>query len=313
MNTHKILKLIKYLKLSLLIPFAFLLLLHFVIKDRGYYLAMLFNVTPIPILIGIGLIISLLLITEKKWLKVSVLTTLFLAIHWIFSYYGFANVPVSSDNNHILFWNIDNRKFIPRDVIKEKISTYNPEIIAFLETKNLSLNETEYLSEEFPQYSFKSLEGYFVIGIKGDIEFIEYTKLKTITRYNLLKVKINNQIKTILIVDIGVIRHYNRWQDLENILDYGLRNKVDLIVGDFNTPYESMHFKGFKNHYKSFHDVSEGFTATWPKGIPLLELDQIWVDQNIEAISLKKFFYKEFSNHDMLIGSFKFKNDAIKP
>lgn len=305
MKRQRILKILKYLKISLLVPFILLLFVHFVIKDRSSDLTMIFYMTPVPVLIGIGLILSLILIHHKKWFWSTLTLTLLLIIHWFIGYYGFKEVPVSASNNHILFWNIDDSKFLPREVLHDKISTYDPDIIAFLETRKLSLTDIKFLKEQFPQYSFNLLQGYALFASKDQIEMVEYQKIDNITRYNLVKVKIDDELRTILLVDIGVTPKFDRWQDLDGILDYSLGNKVDLVVGDFNTPLESVHFDGFKDHYTSFHHVSEGFAATWPKGLPLLELDQIWVTPVIKPISLKKFYLKGYSNHDMLIGSFK--------
>ncbi len=260
-----------------------------------------------PILIGFGLFLSLIFIKDKKWFKLALGVTLLLIVHWFYSYYGFGNKPISSENQHILFWNIDDRQFLPREAIREKITTYDPEIITFSEIKKLGMTEIKYLKEQFPQYEFRILRGYMLVAVKGKIDTVKYTKLKTVSKFNLVKATIAGKKRTLLIADIGVVRrYYNRWQDLEIILQEGLEHKADMIYGDFNTPYESYHFNAFKENYRSFHGVSEGFAATWPIGLPLFELDQIWATPSITPVSLKKFFYKEFSNHDMLIGSFKF-------
>lgn len=306
MSKKRFLNILKYLKISLLIPFAFLLLIHFVIKDRTYDFARIFNIAPVPILIGCGLLISLILMHHKKWFRGTFFVTILLICHWFYSYYGFKNTSISQAHQHVLLWNIDDSKFLPRDVIRDKINRYNPEVITLMETRKLAMTDVIYLKEQFPQYNFQTMQGYFLVGIKGDILSHEYTKFDSITKHHLIKAKIKGDIRTLLMVDVGVIRWKNRWQDLKPILDYSLKNKVDMMIGDFNTPYESMHFDNFREAYQSFHNVSEGFAATWPKGLPLLELDQIWVKSEITPISLKKFFYKDYSNHDMLIGSFEF-------
>ncbi|NND11110.1 MAG: endonuclease/exonuclease/phosphatase family protein [Flavobacteriaceae bacterium] len=299
-------KLLVILGKSLLIPFALLLLVHFFIKDRSYDLAMIFNAFPMPVLIGLGLFISMLLIPERTWFRSTLIVTLLLAAHWLFSYYGFHRVEIDKDNNHILLWNIDNRKFLPREELKEQIDLFEPDIMAFLETRKLSMTELKYLKEQFPQYQFNIVQGYFLIATKDNIELIDYQKFE-ITKFHTFKASIVGKNKTLMIADVGVKGGYfNQWQDIEKIHAEALKNKVDMVFGDFNTPYESYHFNDFKKDYQSFHDVSEGFTATWPKGLPLLELDQIWVDEDIEPITLKKFYFKDYSNHDMLIGSFNF-------
>lgn len=306
MKKHRFLNILKYLKLSLLVPFVFLLFVHFVVKDRNLFFANIFNVSPIPFLIGISLVLSVILYTYKKVFKLVFTVTILLIAHWFYNYYGFKKIPVNKQNNHILLWNIDNSQFLITDIISNKTKVYDPEIMVFLEASKLSMEELKHLKEQFPDYHFRVLQGYMLLASKGDIKHLEYTKLETISKYHLLDININDKVKRILLTDIAVFKSRNRWQDLKVVLNYAMKHKVDMIVGDFNTPYESLHFDDFKDYYQSFHDVSEGFAATWPKGLPLLELDQIWTTPEIDPVSLKKFYYKEFSNHDMLIGSFKF-------
>ncbi|MGB6269558.1 MAG: endonuclease/exonuclease/phosphatase family protein, partial [Olleya sp.] len=78
---------------------------------------------------------------------------------------------------------------------------------------------------------------------------------------------------------------------------------IDVVVGDFNTPYNSVHFDSYKNNLKSFHQFSRGTTATWAYGFPLLELDHIWLNQKLTPIQLKKFQYK-ISDHQLLIAKY---------
>lgn len=308
MRKQRFLNILKYLKLPLLVPFVFLLIIHFLVKDRNLFFATIFNISPVPILISIGLVLSIILYRDKKVYKLVLTITILLICHWIYSYYGFKEVTINKGDTSIVLWNIDNSESLPLDNIDQKIKTYSPEIMAFLEAKNIGTNKLKYLKKKYPDYTFTVLQGYMLLATKGNAKHIEYTKLKTISKYHLLETSIKGKIKRILLTDIAVFKSRNRWQDLKTVLNYALEHKADIILGDFNTPYESMHFNGFKDNYQSFHDVSEGFAATWPKGLPLLELDQIWVTPEIEPISLKKFYLKEYSNHDMLIGSFKFKN-----
>ena len=46
-----------------------------------------------------------------------------------------------------------------------------------------------------------------------------------------------------------------------------------------------------------------GYTATWPRIFPILEIDQIWINKKFTPLHLKKIFYKG-SKHAMLIGTF---------
>ena len=47
----------------------------------------------------------------------------------------------------------------------------------------------------------------------------------------------------------------------------------------------------------------KGYTATWPKMFPLLDIDQIWINHKFTPLKLDNYFANG-SDHSMLIGSF---------
>jgi endonuclease/exonuclease/phosphatase (EEP) superfamily protein YafD len=52
-----------------------------------------------------------------------------------------------------------------------------------------------------------------------------------------------------------------------------------LVLGDFNTPTDSVHFADLRRHHaNAFEQAGWGCIATWPSVAPVLSLDQIWVN-----------------------------------
>jgi endonuclease/exonuclease/phosphatase (EEP) superfamily protein YafD len=50
-----------------------------------------------------------------------------------------------------------------------------------------------------------------------------------------------------------------------------------LVMGDFNTPWESVHFDPFRaTMHHAFDRAGSGLSPTWPLPLPLLELDHVW-------------------------------------
>ncbi len=54
-----------------------------------------------------------------------------------------------------------------------------------------------------------------------------------------------------------------------------------IILGDFNTPYESVALDRFREKfYHCFTEAGRGLRETWPWPLPALSLDHIWVTRD---------------------------------
>lgn len=142
-----------------------------------------------------------------------------------------------------------------------------------------------------------------IVGVKGNIESISYQYKEKRYKSNYVTAVVNSKRIKLLIADVYASPFINKSEALKAIINFSETQEVDFIIGDFNTPHESIHFNKYKENYKSFRNYSEGFTATWPYGIPLLELDQIWINKVVHGSRLNKFNYS-FSDHQLLIAEY---------
>ncbi|WP_299891942.1 endonuclease/exonuclease/phosphatase family protein [uncultured Lacinutrix sp.] len=286
--------------------YAFLVFVHFVIKDYIFPISIIFYAFPIIIIIPFGLLTSWFYRKKKVLVYFLIGFSLILSYHWFNNYYVFpVSKTLSEKDSSILFWNVaKNSKGLPLDVIFEKIKEYNIDILTFVEAENILQKDIIALKKEFRDYSFKKLKGNMLIGVKGKIDSVFYKSKKKSYKFNIIESTIDGTTSKIIIVDIYASPFFSKRDALKDVLSFSTENNIDIIVGDFNTPYESIHFKNYEINYKSFHDYSDGLTATWPYGIPLLELDQIWLNKTNQPIQLNKFQYL-FSDHKLLIAEYR--------
>jgi endonuclease/exonuclease/phosphatase family metal-dependent hydrolase len=55
-----------------------------------------------------------------------------------------------------------------------------------------------------------------------------------------------------------------------------------LVLGDFNTPGDSVWFEGLRKDYsEALEESGTGLLATWPVPVPVLGLDHIWVSKDL--------------------------------
>lgn len=73
-----------------------------------------------------------------------------------------------------------------------------------------------------------------------------------------------------------------------------------VVLGDFNTPYESSYLKQLKTNFnQAFNKKGNGFRETWFYNLPILSLDHIWVSKDLKILKTEKI-YTFKSDHNML-------------
>lgn|GEM_PF-1710565 len=291
-------------KAYLLVGYAFLLLIHFVLKDRFFPLSIIFYGSPLIIIIGTTLFLVVLFYKKKIYRYTLLITSALLIFIWFNNYYYQTNTKHQENNSKILYWNLAKKKQLPIRHILEKANTYQPEILAFVEAPQKTLKNLDELKKVLPNYNFKTLKGAMLVASKGDIKLLNLEYVDDSHKANLIEIKFNSKTIKFILADLTANLLVNKKKPMTFISGFAKNEAVDFIVGDFNTPYESVYFKAFKNDFNSFHTYNNGLTATWPLGIPLLELDHIWLSNKHQPIQLHKF-YNKASDHALLIAEYK--------
>ncbi len=289
----------------LLILYGILIFIHFILKDTIYPINIIYYACPVLFLLIKNLVLCVLFFREKKILYSLIGCFLCVSLYWFATYYKTQSPPELSDKDKsILFWNIARKGERSMDIIIKKTKEQKPSFIALVEAEELTDKDVMWFKNTFPSYSIQKLKGGMVLAVKGEIDDVGYHCKDESFKFNYITVTLANQKTSILVADVNAVPFMNRKSALHAIYEFTIKNNPSFIVGDFNTPYESVHFGDFKDSLNSFHKVSKGFTATWPYGIPLFEIDQIWSAKAIRPVFLKKEYYS-ISDHALLIGVYK--------
>ncbi|WP_431137204.1 endonuclease/exonuclease/phosphatase family protein [Psychroserpens mesophilus] len=292
-------------KAYLLIGYAFLLIIHFILKDRIFPLSIFFYGFPLIIIIGITVFL-IILFYKRQWYRYSLIAIFtVLTIIWYDNYYFQTNTNYEGNTTKILYWNLAKRNQLPVDIISEKVNNYQPEILAFVEAPEKTLKNLNALKSALPNYNFTILKGAMLVAAKGNIVFLNFEYQEDSYKANLLEVTTTSEKIKFIVTDLTSNLLVNKKRPMTFVSDFAKRETVDFITGDFNSVYESIYFNELKNNFTSFHKYNNGFTATWPLGIPLLEIDHFWLSHKHQPIQLIKF-QNNASDHAMLISEFKF-------
>ena len=105
----------------------------------------------------------------------------------------------------------------------------------------------------------------------------------------------------LVIADLGPNPFHPRGDTIDTILKTAGSDPATVVVGDFNTPVESMHFDPWRKRFS--HGATEGgisYRETWPWFAPVLCIDHLWFSKDFSVASArrKNFFC---SDHSMVI------------
>lgn len=255
-----------------------------------------------PVLIAFNLFLIALFIKSKKIKKGLVITSILLIIVWVSNDFNFFRNPIDKENDiSILYWNIARNKDHLFLNISENVKKFNPDVIGLVEADDIDIN----IFQNIPNYTFKKIGSDIIVGTKGDINNISVFNTDHFYKYNKIEVEVNSELYTITIVDIYANQPYFRKRILNDFYNAIKNDKNSIVFGDFNTPYESLHLKSFKtNMWNAERKAGKGFIASWPHGIPLIQIDHIWSAKNLTPIYSDKNFY-DTSDHPLIFATFK--------
>lgn len=138
-----------------------------------------------------------------------------------------------------------------------------------------------------PDMEWSRLRGGVLVGVKGELLGSEDHGNSDRFRCHALSVAIEGSEYRVVAVDIPS----QPWTDRSGFLDTILRsagNNSSLVLGDFNTPPGARGFRYWNNtHSLANRGGGQGFTETWPYGIPLLTLDQLWISRDLQCVRVK--------------------------
>lgn len=278
--------------------FLFLtIIVHFLIKDTFHFSAVLFYATPLPLII-LG-ILFLILFIKAFARKYYVIVAALLCIIWIKDSYIFSSNSETDKGLEIVLWNAFRIQSF-KEAFEENGTI--PDVFVLIESNQKKFYEAQ---KAFPNH-------YFYFNNHG-IAIFSKTLLQihsSATKEHVTMVHFSTNNINFYAVDVYANMKFFRKPMLENICSRIKTNDKTIILGDFNTPFESLFFKKFKKNYQhAFTEKGNGFRETWFWNIPLLSLDHIWVSPDLEIEKTeKKSTWK--SDHSML--RMYLKNEVLK-
>lgn len=278
------------------------------LKDHVPGLSVFYYATPLAVIL-IGSVISLVFAIVAKrrygfviWLIASVSVGLW----WWRTELIFSSKAAQEDDVVVLFANIAHQEN-PTGLLK-LIKDIQPDMIGLVET-HPDRNGTVW-QQWLPEYEIAFAETTNKLLAKKIVSPPQSREIGVGSVLREIKVEVRGQIIHCQIVDITSNPFHSRKPILRQLADLADTHSGEnlLMMGDFNTPPESVHFLPIrKSHQNLFEQVGSGIRATWPDVLPVLSLDQIWSNRNLEGVSCRHH-NQSGSDHRAVVGHFRLAN-----
>lgn len=194
--------------------------------------------------------------------------------------------PVSEgrhDRCRLLFWNVCDGK-LGWAAIESAITQESPEIIALAEAETLKPRGAEWFDRHYPGFERLDLPRRLMLLSKWPI--VSRRRLAWIRGgvYEAVSIRTGEGDFTLVFSDIqsNILTHRKTHIGKLHEVLQPLSGPV-IFVGDLNTPVDSAFFDPIREEFSNaFEAAGSGLHTTWPMPLPVIAIDHIWGNAEIE-------------------------------
>ncbi|WP_390881414.1 endonuclease/exonuclease/phosphatase family protein [Thalassoroseus pseudoceratinae] len=188
--------------------------------------------------------------------------------------------------------------------IAEFIRAHDAPIIGLVEAAPIITNHHEFWNREFDDRTVVTFDHQMVVMTQGEVIATEQGVLHPGSFFGRVDLRLHSKTLTVFIVDIkskawGTHRA-NALNALKDRIASVTENPV-MVLGDFNTPTDSAFFDTWRPSMRNaFEESGRGQSATWPRPLPVLSLDQIWLAGDIHSLTTRHLT-SPYSDHQAVV------------
>jgi len=278
-------------------------IVRFTVKDRTLSSSLIFYAAPLPVL----LLGTLCCLMRSVWqrrrgvgLRWAILAGI-IGITWLrqdWNLFSQARSGQMSDRlSHetdasediaVLFWNVARRQDLR--AAARFIRKRAPDLVGLVEVQGDPEQWRRFWKNEFPDYDVTVLGANMYLLARGSSGQAIPHNLGGGSQARQLEVRMGQRLYEILLVDIHANPLQPRGQALRNLAKLAdqLSDRRLVVMGDFNTPEDSVHLQSLrKRHLLAFEVAGSGYGPTWPVPLPLMQLDQIWTNFQVIPVECR--------------------------
>jgi hypothetical protein len=166
-------------------------------------------------------------------------------------------------------------------------ATGEADVSAVIECGSFDDDEWNRFIAANPGHEWKRFDGSTMLGVRGKILSHESLGVHDLFRCHRVRVALPDHGElTVVVADVRSQPWISRERAMATILRAAGDDPRAIILGDFNTPSESVWFREWrKREFTLGNDgPRRGFRETWAYGLPLLTLDHVWLAPGWRAL-----------------------------
>jgi vancomycin resistance protein VanJ len=257
--------------------------LHLTVRDRiGFPVSGVFYGLPRPILLLLAGMAAATASRPRRRLQYLFITAAF-AIWSACRDIAWNNA--GSPAEAVVFWNVGHDLVEDVSVVDGFLETA-PIVVGLVETGPLAPEWLEDWRRRRPDYEFVVPHVGMLLAVRGATSNHGYLSLGPNCHAAWCDVDRNGTPVRAVLVDLAAFPWVSRKEPLLKLtrLLASWGNRPILVMGDFNTPDDSVWFDGLRQDYReAFRAAGKGYVPTWPWPAPVLKLDHIWVHRGIDV------------------------------
>lgn len=281
------------------------------LKDHDPRWAVFFYAMPKPCLLGLGGVLCLWPKLSRQRRLPACVVSMGLALWWFFTSWCMP-LRVSPSSTHeadeakltILYWNLCRPIGLDHEMV-DLVKETQPDLAVFVEAGGAGSVLTQY-SKLLPDYRPELMQRGIMRLSRLKTDKSRSGVLPRMAAYSQFDLSGRGPDFPVIVTDIYPHVFYSRKPQIDSVFAQTFQRPDAVIIGDFNTPLESVHLGQFRQHFtEAFEAAGFGFKETWPCGLPLLSIDHIWVGSEWEVLKAQKFWRLTGSDHAALLVTLK--------
>ncbi len=264
-------------------------LIRFGVRDGIQELAPVFYATPMPIIATAAVFGWFLLRKETPRLKwgsalVALTQLVLLGTEWHSATPEEAPIKLA-------FWNVSSGG-LGWDGITRQIQSWDADIVGLAES-NLNSDFDDPLARR--RFWIDRFEGLNVIRFPRGMRLITKYGGDEIARgrlgqksnYGVAKLQIDDRDVYVVMADLlsgPTLPRRPAFWELHKVLEALPADAPVILMGDMNTPTNSVHIDNLRTRFRNaFEEKGNGFYYSWPMPLPVLPLDQVWINDGLKV------------------------------
>jgi vancomycin resistance protein VanJ len=255
------------------------------VRDDVDALAMIFYATPWVVLALCGGIAAWYWRSWRKCALVSALAAVACVGAWVWTGWRFGPKDGAPADFRVAYWNCARPGWRLRGVLPMAAS-WRADLLCFGESRPTGPLSPKW-AEAFPEHRVQALPRETLLIGPQDAALKSSGSLNGAGEFQLVSTTLGGREVFVLIVDFDALPDRTRrpaFERLYQVVD-GYATKPLIVLGDFNTPTDSVHFQRLRARMSdAFETSGRGLAATWPMPAPVLALDHILVNKHLRVV-----------------------------